>query len=147
MENEKIIEKLNTAANILDSLRNSLLKEEKKSNKSKTSKTLKDLAADIKDLDVGTTEEPTTKKPKDISDLNKQLQIKHLLQKYSCFNEVANEREFLEDIAKIIVNNDISFESLDSALERIKYANDKQHKEDIKKYTYSCLYNINKNKS
>ena len=145
MEKERIIEQLNKAENIIDKLRADLLNEEIKTKKS-NSKTLKELAKECTLDDTNEVEEkPTAKKPfRDLNELNKQLEIKHLLQKYSCFNEVANEREFLEDIEKIIERNSISLDKLDGVLERIKYANDKNTIRDIKNYTYSCLHKMSK---
>ena len=150
MEKAKIIEQLNKAENIIDKLRADLLNEDndsKKKKKKSNSITTKELAS-LVDLD-GTLKEPIAdevqkKDFKELNSINQQLEVKRLLERYSCFNELEDKSLFIDDLIKIISNNNISVEQLDATLERVKYANDKQPKADIKKYTYSCLYNINR---
>lgn len=122
METEKVLEKLNTALNILDSLRAEIIKEDSKEKKAR-----KKTADPVKEV---------TKPLKDMGDLNQQLTIKQTLEKYS----MPTDEEHIESIQNIVTSNGISLEKLDSCLERVKYANDKDPKNDIRKYTYSCLY-------
>lgn len=144
MEKDELIERINKATNILDKLRADLINEDREKKKSckKTYKT-KDLAKEC-DIEFKTDleEQPQQKDFKDLNTLNKEIEIKHLLGRYSCFAECEKDTEFIEDLLKILDLNNINLKELDSALERIKYANDKQPKNDIKKYTFSCLYNI-----
>lgn len=157
MDKETMLKNVNNALNDLDKVYNllskvskELSKEDKKdASKQSTSFTLKELASSVVDLD-GTTREPLAKEEKqnkdfkELNSINQKLEIKHCLEHYSCFNELEDKDEFINDIIKIMSNNNISIKQLDSTLERIKYANDRQQKEDIKKYTYSCLYKVAK---
>ena len=120
METDRVIEKLNTALNILDSLRLEIMKEDTKQKKTKKADPVKEV----------------TKPLNEMGELNQQITIKQILEKY---DQPADDGH-IESIQKIINSNGISLEKLDSCIERVKYANDKEPKNDIKKYTYSCLY-------
>lgn len=128
MENDRIIEKINTALNILEGVRTEILKadsqERKKAKKSKGADPLKEVE---KPLEV-------------MSDLNQQLTIKQTLEKYG----QPSDGEYVESIQKIITGNAITLEQLDACLDRVKWANDKEPKNNIKAYTFSCLHKINK---
>jgi len=121
MEHEQMIDKINTALNILEGVRLALLKEQKPEKKKKP-------AADpVKD---------SKKDLADMGELNRQLTIKQILEKYG---QPADD-DHVESIYKIVNKNGITIKELDSCIERVKTANDKEPKNDIKKYTYSCLY-------
>jgi len=123
METDRVIEKLNTALNILDSLRAEIIKDssqEQKRAKSKKTDPVKEI----------------TKELADMGELNQQITIKQILEKYS---QPADD-EHIESIQKIINSKGLTLKQLDGCIERVKYANDKDPKNDIKKYTYSCLY-------
>ena len=130
MNTERVIEKVNQACNILDSLRAELINDSKapKSKKNKTAEKVTDALNGI------------TKDLAEMGELNRELTIKQLLEKYG---QPADD-EHIESINKIVTDNGITLKQLDSCLERVKYANDKEPKNDIKKYTYSCLYKESK---
>ena len=126
MEQNDIIEQINTACNILDNLRARLINESRSTKKKKTKKITEEI----------------TKPLTDMGELNQGLTIKQCLERYG----QPTDDEHIQSINNIINKNGISLEQLDSCLERVKYANDKAPKNDIKKYTYSCLHKINSTK-
>lgn len=127
MENDRLIEKVNTALNILESVRAELLKGDKGGKKAK-----KNTASDpLKDTEKGLNE---------MGDLNQQITIKRTLEKYG----QPTDDDHIASVQKIINSNGLTLEQLDSCLERVKYANDKEPKNNIKAYTYSCLYKVAK---
>lgn len=127
MNTERVIEKLNTACNILDSLRAEIINETKAP---KTKKKKSD-AEKVTDALNGITKELS-----EMGELNRELTIKQTLEKYG----QPTDDDHIESIVKIVSDNGITLKQLDSCLERVKTANDKDPKNDIKKYTYSCLY-------
>ena len=129
MDKDRLLEKINTACNILDSVRAELINEDRKTKKGnkKAKGIAKTLAEEIK------------KPLEEMSELNKGLTVKQCLEKYG----QPTDDDHIESIKRIVSNNDITPEQLDSCLERVKYANDKDPKNDIRKYTYSCLYKVN----
>lgn len=66
--------------------------------------------------------------------------IKELL----VINNLPSNDEFLKDVYKICYRNNIYKEQLEEVLRAVKRANDKSPKDDIKKYVFTCLYNVNK---
>ena len=120
METERVLEKLNTALNILDGLRAEIIRADSKQKKEKKADPVKEV----------------TKPLNEMGDLNQQITIKQILEKYG----QPTDDEHIESVQRIINSNNITLEKLDSCIERVKYANDKDPKNDIKKYTYSCLY-------
>ena len=122
MNNERMLEKMNTALNILDSVRLELIKEDTETTKKKKEKVKK---ADAEKL-------------KETGELAREYNIKKVLEKY----HQPTDDEHVESICKIVENNNISKEQLDACIERVFKANIKEPKKNIKKYTYSCLYKI-----
>ena len=131
MNTERVIEKINTACNILDSLRAELINDSKAPKGKKEKQPAEKVADALKGI---------TKELADMGELNKELTIKQILEKYG----QPTEDDHIESINRIVTDNGITLKELDSCLERVKYANDKDPKNDIKKYTYSCLYKIKK---
>lgn len=126
MEENSILEKLNTALNILESARLEVIKaetKEKKTSKKKTKKLSEEISKPLNEM----------------GELNRELTVKQCLERYG----QPTDDEHVESVNRIITGNGITLEQLDSCLERVKYANDKDPKNDIKKYTYSCLYKVN----
>lgn len=121
MTNEKLLEELNKIANITDKLIASVIAEDKTLKKNK-----KKVKTDPK-ADVITTEETIA------------LVHNNLIK--CCF---PTDKEFIEDVSKVVTTNNISVEDLEKCLERVKIANDKEPKNDIKKYIFSCLYKIDR---
>lgn len=79
---------------------------------------------------------------KDLNTVNKQLEIKRLLKRYNCYEEVSEDIDFINDLIKVINDKNISIKKFDNTLETIKYANDKSHKNNIKSYTFACLHKL-----
>ena len=126
MEENSILEKLNTALNILESARLEVIKaetKEKKTSKKKTKKLSEEISKPLNEM----------------GELNRELTVKQCLERYG----QPTDDEHVESVNRIITGNGITLEQLDSCLERVKYANDKDPKNDIRKYTYSCLYKVN----
>ena len=121
MTNEKLLDELNKIANITDRLIASVINEDKALKKSK--KTSK---ADVK-KDVVITDETIAN-------------VHDNLIKYS----FPIDKDFIEDVSKVVTTNNISVDDLAKCLERVKTANEKEPKNDIKKYIFSCLYKINR---
>lgn len=122
-ERERIIEILNKVLNPLDKLRSDLINEGRAQGKTGKKKKTKKLAEDV------------SKPLEEMSELT----VKQCLEKYG----QPTDDDHVESVKRIVSNNDITAEQLDSCLERVKYANDKDPKNDIRKYTYSCLYKMN----
>lgn len=116
MENDRLIEKINTALNILEGVRAEIIKADGKEKKK------------------------ARKNSQVESDPQQQKEIKRVLEKYG----QPTDEEHIASVQKIVSTNDITLEQLDACLERVKYANDKDPKNNIKAYTYSCLHKINK---
>ena len=127
MNTDRVIEKLNTACNILDSLRAEIINE----TKAPKAKKKKGDAEKVTDALNGITKELS-----EMGELNRELTIKQTLEKYG----QPTDDDHIESIVRIVNDNGITLKQLDSCLERVKIANDKDPKNDIKKYTYSCLY-------
>ena len=127
LEREQIIETLNKALNTLDKLRSDLINEGRKEEK-----------ATKKKRTTGKITEEVTKPLEEMGDLNRELTIKQCLERYG----QPTDDDHIASVKKIVDGNGITLEQLDSCLERVKYANDKDPKNDIKKYTYSCLYKV-----
>ena len=121
MTNEKLLEELNKIANITDRLITKVINESKGTGKSKS----KSAAARTTEVNV--------------SEETKAIVHDSLIK-----NSFPVDSEFMEDIGKIVAANSISADDLTKCLERVKAANDKEPKNDIKKYIYSCLYKINR---
>lgn len=79
---------------------------------------------------------------KDLNTVNKQLEVKRLLKRYNCYEEVSEDIDFINDLIKVINDKNISIKKLDNTLETIKYSNDKSHKNNIKSYTFACLHKL-----
>jgi len=123
MDKDKIVQRLNKIENLIDSLRVDLLDEDLKK-KSKFYKNLnKESKNDSKEITVSKEE------IKEYSEL---------AAKYS----LPEEEEFINDIVKIVKYNNISLDKLEQVFSNIKRANEKQPKDDIQKYTFSCLHRI-----
>lgn len=122
MTNEKLLEELNKIANVTDRLISNIINEDKTLKKSK-----KKVKADPK-ADVNAITEET------------QNIVENYLIK-CCF---PSDKEFIADVSKVITFNNISVDDLEKCLDRVKTANDKEPKNDIKKYIFSCLYKINR---
>ena len=123
MENEKLLEKINTACNILDSLRAELINEDrgiKKAGKKKKEDVTKTLAEE--------------------GELEQEFLIKQTLEQYS----QPTDDEHVENVSKIIKSNNITLEQLARCLQRVNTANAKTPIRDIKKYTYGSLHAINR---
>ena len=123
METSEILEKINTCANILDKLRADLINQERN-----TKQTQKKTKAKGKEA---------AKILEDMNSLNQTLTVKASLEKFS----LPTDQEFTEDVSKFVVEKGMSLQKLEGILERVKYANDKSPKNDIKKYVFSCLHN------
>ena len=126
MNTDRIIEKLNAACNILDSLRAEIINETKAPKGKKKTEKVKDTINEI------------TKELSDMGELNRELTIKQVLEKY----DQPTDDEHIANINRIVEKTGITLKELDSCIERVKTANDKEPKNDIYKYTYSCLYKI-----
>ena len=127
MDKERLLDRINTAANILDGIRAELINEDSQPKKSKAKGLAKKLTEEI------------TKPLEEMSALNQELTVKQCLERYG----QPTDDEHVESVNRIVSSNGITLEQLDSCLERVKYANDKDPKNDIRKYTYSCLYKVN----
>ena len=130
-EREYIIEVLNKALNPLDKLRADLINEgkaEKKAGKKKSKKTVTAITEEI------------TKPLAEMGELNRELTIKQSLERYG----QPTDSDHVTSVLKIVDDYGITLMQLECCLERVKYANDKDPKNDLKKYTYSCLYKIKK---
>lgn len=79
---------------------------------------------------------------KDLNTVNKQLEVKRLLKRYNCYEEVSEDIDFINDLIKVINDKNISIKKFDNTLETIKYSNDKSHKNNIKSYTFACLHKL-----
>lgn len=125
-ERERIIEVLNKVLNPLDKLRSDLINEGRAQSKAEKKKDTKKLAEEI------------SKPLADMGELNRELTVKQSLERYG----QPTDDDHIASVLKIVDNNGITLEELESCLERVKYANDKDPKNDLKKYTYSCLYKL-----
>lgn len=101
----------------------------------KRSVTLKEL---VKDVELEEVKEET----KPVKSLAQN--VAELLERYSCYMDLTDKEEFINDIVVVLEKDGINLKQLDSTLERIKYANDKRQIADIKKYTFGCLHNLTK---
>ena len=119
MEKQEIIRTLQRNVNELDKLLTKLLNEDLEE-KRKSKKEVKQESI----LDEA--EQETIKS------------IKELL----VINDLPSNKEFIKDIYKICYRNNIYKEKLEEVLKAVKRANDKSPKDDIKKYIFTCLYNI-----
>ena len=123
METSEILEKINTCANILDKLRADLINQERNTKRTqKKTKAKGEEAAQILE---------------DMNSLNQTLTVRASLEKFS----LPTDQDFTEDVSKFVVEKGMTLQKLESVLERVKYANDKSPKNDIKKYVFSCLHN------
>lgn len=116
MTNEKLLEELNKIYNITDRLIAKVINEDKALKKNN-----KKNKADV------------------IANETKAVVEENLIK-----NNLPTDKEFIEDVSKVITNNNISANEIAECLKRVKTANDKEPKNDIKKYIFSCLYKINR---
>ncbi len=133
---KKLITNIENIAVKIDDLTKTL-QEEKPTNNSIMS--LKELASTTDLLD---SQDRIDKDFKDLNTINKQLEVKRLLKRYNCYDDVAEDIDFINDLIKLIVDKDISIKKFDNTLETIKYSNDKSHKTNIKSYTFACLHKL-----
>lgn len=133
---KKLITNIENIAVKIDNLTKTL-QEEKPTNNSVMS--LKELASTTDLLD---SQDRIDKDFKDLNTINKQLEVKRLLKRYNCYEDVSEDIEFINDLIKLIVDKDISIKKFDNTLETIKYSNDKSHKTNIKSYTFACLHKL-----
>lgn len=138
MTNKNIIKQLEKINKEVVSLMTSLKKQdEQPTNNSVMS--LKELASTTDLLD---SQDRIDKDFKDLNTVNKQLEVKRLLKRYNCYEDVSEDIDFINDLIKLIVDKDISIKKFDNTLETIKYSNDKSHKNNIKSYTFACLHKL-----
>lgn len=120
MEKQEIIKVIEKSVNELDALRVKLLNEDLPyTKKKKTSK--KEIVKDELEQETLTI-------------------IKNAL----VLNNLPNDNDFIEDIYKVCYRNNIYKDTLEEVLKAVRKADDKSPKNDIKKYIFTCLYNVNK---
>lgn len=134
---KKLITNIENIAVKIDDLTKTLQEEKPTNNNSIMS--LKELASTTDLLD---SQDRIDKDFKDLNTINKQLEVKRLLKRYNCYDDVAEDIDFINDLIKLIVDKDISIKKFDNTLETIKYSNDKSHKTNIKSYTFACLHKL-----
>lgn len=123
MEKQEIIKTLQKNVNDLDKLLTKLLNEDLEEKRK-----VKAIAETKQESILDVAEEETLKS------------IKELL----VINDLPSNDEFLKDVYKICYKNNIYKQKLEEVLTAVKKANDKSPKDDIKKYVFTCLYNVNK---
>lgn len=121
MTNEKLLEELNKIANITDRLISKVINEDKALKKS-NKKAKAEVKADV------VIEEETIKR----------------IEQNLIYNGFPTDKDFIEDVSKVVTANNISLDDLEKCLSRVKKANEKEPKNDIKKYIFSCLYKIDR---
>ena len=130
METEKLLERINRICNEADRLRADIMNESKPQKKHRK----KD------QIQQNDTTDAAIKEFADMGELNQTLTVKQLLEQYG----QPSDTEHVESVHKIVTSNGITRQQLEDCLQRIQTANDKEPKNSIQKYTYSCLHKINR---
>ena len=129
MKKNEIIEKINIACNILDSLRADLINESAPTGKKK--KKQKKVSEEI------------TKPLAEMGELNRELTVKQIVERYQ---EQPQDDDHIQSVCNIVSKKGITTEQLEGCLDRIREHATKHEVQDIRKFTYKCLHNMNKEK-
>lgn len=127
MDETRLLEKINKACNILDSLRAEIINGSKPARKGKKNKK--------------TVSEEITKPLEEMGELNRELTVKQCLERYG---QPTDDDDHIQSVCNIVVKNGITLDQLEGALIRIKEQADHDKVKDIKTYTYGTLHRINR---